>query len=205
MYSTLTQPTLRTLGVLFSVVTLSLSAYESVFKTAGVENWKKYLFLAAILIAMVLVLIDWWSYNRNKPKKYGLNSSSINEYMKEWLQKGGRCLILSRNMSWVQDAELELLKSKATAGDLELLVGEKNSVISELEKDGARVFDYSLLNFVPSSRFTIIDYEKSGEQIAIGKGRDGKHLITEHSKNDDDVFVLAKDLKNALKAACSNG
>ncbi|MFN3608182.1 MAG: hypothetical protein ACK4Y9_03875 [Hyphomonas sp.] len=192
----------NTFGVATSGISLCVAFFVSGggLENQGVVFWSAVLF--ATIVSVVLIIMQWEEYYRLKPKSYDVRSLDINTYMRSWLQSGGRALILSRDLTWVGSKELAILEKKARQNELEILVESSNDTVRKLESAGATVHIYKCLGFTPSSRFTIIDYDKNGARVAVGKVRGTKHLITEHHNNNDDVFVLATDLKNSILAGC---
>ena len=193
---------LNTFAVVAGAISVIVAFFNSgvELNTQGPGFW-----VAAVLAtcaAVLLLWLEWSDFFKVRPKRYEPKSVEIKEYMRKWLNSGGRALVLSRDLTWVGSREQQVLEEKAARGELEVLVERSTAASEALSAKGATVHVYSHLGFAPKSRFTIIDYEKDGARVAIGKVRNNKHLITEHHNSDDDVFVLVNDLKNAILSSC---
>ena len=124
--------------------------------------------------------------------------------MNEWVSCGGRTAILSGDLSWAKDNDeaIKFLEKKAREKELILCVRSSNELIEKLVNYGAELHLYSRYEFFPKSRFTVIDYEKNGERLAIGFVEDNKHVIYQYDTKDSVVATLACDLMNILRLSC---
>lgn len=154
---------------------------------------------ALIALAAFVALADTWQFFKTRPKTYKPSSKEIVDYLVNWLGKGGRTAVFTRDMSWASGAAEYSLKSKATKGELMLCVGRRTSLIDELVRLGAAVYDYSAIGFEPESRFTIIDYKKFGSRVAIGVVEETKHVIREFDRADEAVMSLARDMVGLIE------
>ncbi len=57
---------------------------------------------------------------------------------------------------------------------------------------------YGHLNYVPATRFTIIDFEKQGARVAVGLHLNGNHVIKEYRDGDDPFYPISEDLVRLL-------
>ena len=80
-------------------------------------------------------------------------------------------------------------------------VDKEIPITKELEKAGGQIITYGALEQVPLSRFTIINYERDGAQVAVGVPSGNDHLIQEFRSGSHPYFALAADLVKFLIAA----
>lgn len=120
----------------------------------------------------------------------------INSFMSSWLDEHGTSVIFSRDMSWAKDEEINLvLKKKAVNNELTVVLAAHNDISRELKELGATIIEYGYLDFVPETRFTIVDYGASYSKVAIGEKDDMEiHRINKYKKADAPVYYLASDL-----------
>ena len=121
--------------------------------------------------------------------------------MENWLSSGGRTAILSRDLSWANaNTTTDILSRKAADGELTLFVSSINEQCERLADSGATVIEYGELDFTPRSRFTIIDFGKTGARVAIGSKEKGRHKISEYQEGMHPSFALAEDCIKLLLA-----
>ena len=181
-------------------------------------------FLVLTLVFIFLVIIfDIRAFLLTQPRSYS-SSVFINAYLYDWIDKGGRVVIFTRDMSWANDSvptwprlqrllshlpflritfrqkELKsLLIKKAQAGDLRICLPTMIPLAKELQQAGADVFCYEALNYLqPESRFTIINWGRMDMHVAVGRRVNNKHVIEEFSVGQHPVFSVAKDLVEIL-------
>ncbi|ARD47797.1 hypothetical protein [Sporosarcina sp. P33] len=120
--------------------------------------------------------------------------------MLQWISKGGRVTIFTRDMSWAnKDKEIkELLFKKAINNELIIIIASNIGLTKKLENDGATIYTYEELGYTPNSRFTIVRTDRIDSKVAIGKERNGKHFIEEFDSSDGYPFHIANDLTNFL-------
>jgi hypothetical protein len=161
---------------------------------------KESAFMAAAVILAVIFLIlrarDVWNQ-----KIISLNGhEKIKEYLYKWIARGQRVVIFSRDMSWADDKHmLGLLHEKSKRKELELCLPRDIALSAELAQSGADVYTYSNLNYIPTSRFTIINAGRHDAQVAIGRTVGHKHLVKEISGGDDALVAVANDLVEVIK------
>lgn len=151
---------------------------------------------------------DTYQQIRRLPNRYDPNNPKIKKFLREFLNSGQNAAIVTRDLSWAKSGseEFTLLEKKAREGELEVFCKVDAAPIDALRKAGAQVHSYPG-DFLPESRFTIIDYRKSGSRLAVGLVVEGKHTIFEYSDTDVPIFALAKDLVALCEAktGISNG
>jgi hypothetical protein len=75
----------------------------------------------------------------------------------------------------------------------------ETALSKRLIKAGAEVFYYGILDFLPETRFTIINDGRVDARVAIGfKNNNGHHEIREFHKGHP-IFALTSDIVGALR------
>ena len=88
-----------------------------------------------------------------------------------------------------------MLKEKAKKNELTLILSFQNNLSKELEKLGAVIIEYGYLDFIPETRFTIVDYGSLRSKVAIGQKDEMEiHRINKYSQSDIPVYYLVNDL-----------
>lgn len=124
----------------------------------------------------------------------------IKEYLYNWISRGQRVAIFSRDLSWVDDARMtQLLRAKAEKQELELCLPRQIPLSDDLKQRGASVYTYPTLDYVPGSRFTIINPNRQDAQIAIGRTIGDRHWVKELSAGEDALFGVANDLLEIVR------
>jgi hypothetical protein len=161
--------------------------------------------LMGVLIALSIVFFaitliqEYKEVIQNHGKHYK-NKKEIRNYMFNWINNGGRVTIFTRDMSWVDDDDMRnMLIQKAQRNELTIILHDKIRLSDELKSKGANIITYKELDYIPKSRFTIINTDRSDSKVAIGRRtNDNKHLIREFSTSDEPEFSLATDLAKIL-------
>lgn len=126
--------------------------------------------------------------------------TQIRDYMYRWISRGSRVAIFSRDMSWVRDDEMkELLRQKSRKDELHLCLPNRIALSEELEREGAHVHVYPQLQYIPQSRFTIINKDRMDAQVAVGRRIGRQHVIEEFSPGQHPTFFMADDLVEIVK------
>lgn len=171
------------------------------------QNVKFTTFQIILISVTILLLIAYLVFECffNRPTKYK-DETDINIYMKNWINKSGRTVILTRDLSWVNYDEIKNdLKNKARNKELIVCLPKKTDFTSELQALGAEIYTYEKLNFTPKSRFTFINYDTPYSKVAIGrKDKNHIHYIEEYSIENTVEYFLAEDLVNIIKSLQSN-
>lgn len=183
----------------------SLIALVLVFAPQPVElkGWP----LLLIILAAALAVTSIWLEIRAEAKAHKhrksyqkTDSAGIKSYMRRWIANSGRAAIWTRDLSWADDMEtINLLKTKASGGNLIVCMPKMNAIAQELSDAGADLRIYGTQGFdSPASRFTIAYSGNGGSQVAIGKADGGVHVIEEIDSGDPalhmatDLVALAK-------------
>ena len=130
---------------------------------------------------------------------------AIRNYMFRWIRNGGRVAIWTRDMSWVDDQEMKsMLRGKSESGELIVCLPEETALTESLRHDGAEVIAYGALDS-PSSSFTIVNYDRNGSRIAVGRPEGSLHIIQEFSVSDAPTFQMAYDLVRLVRGQKNAG
>jgi hypothetical protein len=154
-----------------------------------------------ISISVLICLIYFFIELLTGPKKYKTDKK-INEFMGNWINKRGRIVIFTRDMSWVDNITIknQLIK-KAKSNDLIICQPKMNELSTKLRNVGAEIYTYENLKYIPKSRFTFINYSTNSSKVAIGRKDDNhNHIITEFTTKDTIEYYLAEDLVNIIKS-----
>ena len=108
--------------------------------------------------------------------------------------------IFTRDMSWAGEARIKrLLMTKAQANELTICMPKMIPLAQELADAGAKILTYPQLDFVPSSRFTIINADRMDAQVAIGRTIGEYHVIEEHAAGTHPIHAVTKDLVELVR------
>lgn len=152
-------------------------------------------FLILVILIVAFYMISDIKHEYLDRKRYKPNDPKISAFLCEQLKTAGRVAIFSRDISWVttgSEAE-KLLLQKANSKELVLFVQITTPIAQELAKAGAEVRTYQRFSgYKPKSRFTILDYEKTGSRVLIGYSSNGEHLIDEFNDSDKAIVDLVE-------------
>jgi hypothetical protein len=128
------------------------------------------------------------------------DKKGIRNYMYKWLKNSGRCAIWTRDMSWGGDQEMvSLLKTKAKTGELIICLPQNVELTNSLQQIGAEIVAYGASE-APSTRFTIVEYERAGSRVAVAIRKGNWHVIEEFSAEDHTAFYMAQDLVRLVRS-----
>lgn len=170
--------------------------FSSQNTTQSTSNFQ-YVCLGLFALSSVYTLIISF---KNKPKKYS-KKVDIDEYMFNWISQDGRAVIFTRDMSWADSiGMIDMLKAKANKQELTIVMSHSTNLTNELKAYGAEIVLYGGVDFIPSSRFTIIRDGRSDARVAIGRRySNGEHVIEEFDNSTHPLFSVATDLVSVLK------
>ncbi|MCA1936933.1 MAG: hypothetical protein LDL37_15930 [Asticcacaulis sp.] len=155
------------------------------------------LFLAASVI-FILCIKEYIEKNKGKTYK---NDDEIKKAMFNIIKNSGSTVIVTRNMSWSNDKDIENeLGRKSSHGDLKIYLQHIPNNLDEIANLKNSMKKYNL-NFTPSCRFTISNNGHHNEAMHIAVPGNGKHSIYSYSSNDGPIFYLAKDLVRLLETS----
>lgn len=130
------------------------------------------------------------------------NKSGIAEYLVNFMEKGGRTVVLSRDLSWVTDDLIGRLERKSRKKDLIVFMPRLNETAKRLQKAGAdvRCFGEALTDGasnIVKSRFTIIQWDSYSARITYPKEDHSYHYNFEYVMGEP-AMELAQDLIRLL-------
>jgi hypothetical protein len=197
---------LGTIGVHIVSIAGIVRFYFSLPENAQHElSWQLFA-VAMCVFNFAAILWESISHFRNAPKTFRLTQpDKIRNYMIRWLQSGGRAVVFTRDMTWLNESVREILIRKAQNHELTLCIEHMLPIAKELEKEGADIISYGDLGVVPQSRYTIIDFEKHGARVAVGGAVGRRHVIQEFREGDHPFFAVAADLAKILIAYKQRG
>jgi len=158
--------------------------------------WVIALMVFAILIFIYMIVSEIKENARLSVFKINDNKN-IKKYMHKWIFEGGRVAIWTRDMSWADNYEtIELLSNKARHNELIICTPKQFTIMDQLIDAGAEVHLYDKIDFVPRSRFTIVQFGREGSRVAVGRRVGNNHVIKEYASGEHPIFALAEDLIN---------
>jgi hypothetical protein len=162
-----------------------------------------FLLVLALLLGCVSVYLDVVKYQSRQVRVFK-GQRAIRDYMYQWINNAGGVAIFTRDLSWVNDDEVEtLLKAKAKKGDLTLVLPRPIKLSRQLETSGASVLYYPTIDYVIKSRFTVINTGRADTRVAIGRTEGTKHFVEEFSAGDHPAFYLADDMLQIMNKFCT--
>jgi len=171
-----------------------LGLYFTVVSGAERPGWHILVISVCIAVFLLTILQEIRDHLSARPKAYS-TAEQIRKYLQGWISKGGRVCIFSRDMSWADDPLMkEALLTKARRRELIICLEEPTPLSEKLAAAGAEIVIYGLLDYVPNSRFTIINFERQDAQVAVGGIVGEKHLIQEFRQGQHPYFFVADDL-----------
>lgn len=166
--------------------------------------WHWGLIAFAVVACFLLAIREIANYWRFAPK-ICRSTKKINSYMLKWISSGGRVMIFSRDMSWAHDEAIRLLlMEKANRNELTICLEHQIPLTDELCQQGAQIVTYEALDYVPNSRFTIVDFERDGARVAVGVKFGDDHVIQEFRSGSHPFFAVAEDLVKFLISSNKN-
>ena len=127
------------------------------------------------------------------------DQAGIRNYLYRWIENGGRVAIWTRDMSWAEGSAMNrLLLSKAQAKELIICLPKDIAKSNYLKQNGAEVVAYGTWD-APAVSFTIINYDRAGSRVAVGRARGNKHIIQEFSDGEHPAFYMAQDLVRMVR------
>lgn len=157
--------------------------------------------VAMVVINVAAIAWETVSHIQSAPKRFRLTQpGKIRRYMIRWLRSGGRSVIFTRDMTWVDETVREILLAKARNRELTICLEHPLPIATELQREGAQVISYGELGVVPRSRYTIVDFGKNGARVAVGGAVHNHHVIQEFRDGEHPFFAVSDDLAKILIA-----
>jgi hypothetical protein len=185
---------------------LSLGAVLRLYLSLPQSNQEQPLLISGLVatctILVVAIVRDLGIYWKSAPTRIRLfKKRRIRSYMCRWLSAGGRAVIFTRDMSWVDTPKVKnVLIEKSRKNELIICVDHIIPLVEELRLEGAEIIQYGMLGVVPRSRYTIIDFEKDNARVAVGGSVGNYHVIQEFRNGEHPFFGVADDLVRFLNA-----
>lgn len=191
--------TFRIIGNLSALIGIGVFVYPVLSDTNFEFTTTQLIFLGVTVLIFLIYLT--YEFFFNAPRKYRTDAE-IKKFMRNWVNKAGRTVIFTRDMSWVDNDEIKNeLRAKAQRHELLVCLPHFTTFTRELQTLGAEIYEYPNITFTPKSRFTFINYGTPYSKVAIGRKDDShNHLIEEYSIKNTVEYFLAEDLVNLVKA-----
>ena len=162
-------------------------------------SWQMVIVSGIVIVLMIWAIIAVVK-SETPTRTYSANDESgIRNYLFRWIKNGGRVAIWTRNMSWAEDSEMnQLLLSKAQAKELIICLPNDITKSDYLKLNGAEVVAYDTWD-APAVSFTIINYNRAGSRVAVGRASGNKHIIQEFSEGEHPAYYMAYDLVRMVR------
>ncbi|MFF2480446.1 hypothetical protein [Paenibacillus sp. NPDC058071] len=165
----------------------------------GTSVWIIIFSVVAVIAFIISIFLEIKLHQKLTGKKVG-GTRNIRDYMYDWISKPGVAFIFTRDLSWVNDDEMkEMLRRKANNNELHICMADRNSIASELENSGAKIYTYSSLNYTLKSRFTFMNIDRADCRVAIGKEINGVRYVEELTSSNAPHYWVLNDLMEILR------
>ncbi len=194
--------------LIFNIV-FTLSGWISSIYAFKIDN--EFIISMIAVISICYIVLQIYSYISTVKNIYVHNTKEeVNEYLYDWLNKGGRTVIFTRDLTWVNESSKirELLEKKSKDKELSICLYRETEVTAELKRLGAQIYVHNLPENQLKSRFTIIDYGKNNSKITVGyRNEDGKFVNIRYAMNSNpnicqtyiELFELIKRQKQSTE------
>lgn len=157
------------------------------------------LIIVGVMFVVVVILAAWDSIVAGKTRPIRYNGENKDEKARAFMtdlvtKNSGRCAISSNNLSWVTGDALNAMKNKAKDRSLIIVMPQENDISKELQELGADVHYYGADLKPISSRFTIVNFERSGQWAAVSHEVNGTHIIQKVRSGENPILHMAEDL-----------
>ena len=163
--------------------------------------WIFVLIAIAVVLFALMVLSIVVALKSDTPTRWYRfdDQDGIRNYLYNWLESGGRVAIWTRDMSWADDEEMtQLLSRKASSQELIICLPNDIEKSDVLKQRGAEVIAYGTWD-APSTSFTIVNFNRAGSRVAVGRRSDNLHIIQEFSADEHPAFHMAQDLVRLVR------
>jgi len=146
--------------------------------------------LSAILLAKEVITL----FQERKRFFKIHEKGKIKSYLVDFIEKAGRTVILSRDLSWVDASIQSRIEDKARKGDLIIFIPKENDISKKLLRHGADIRYFGeLLNdpadSIIKSRFTIVQWDSNSARMTYPKQYHSTHYNFEYVLNDPTMDV----------------
>jgi hypothetical protein len=155
-------------------------------------------FLSGVFV-VILVFAEFHDYWKNKPHSFKHERDTY-PFMCNVVSNASP-IIFSVRMSYaVREDVREVLRQRASEGDLTICLPRMVPFAQELKNLGATIYIYADEDFTPQSRFTIVRHDRGDAQMFYGHEVNGKFIIQHFRAADQEpAYFLARDLINIVK------
>lgn len=179
------------------------------------ESFPEFRFHAIIFLLGFLGLVfEIWNAISDYRKDYGRifaddDKTGIDEYLTHFIETGESVAVLSHDMSWIDDANFEMLKNKAKRKELLLFLPAETENVKQLKELGADVRYFGSIINDPAkalikSRMTVVNWNKAFPKLTYPIKKDGWHINHEVPAGEP-ANQLALDLIQLLILTSQNG
>lgn len=154
------------------------------------------------IASLYLFVIAFFSFLQDKKKVFKIaNKPGINKYLIDYIENGGRTVILSRDLSWINADIIGRIEEKAAKDELIIFLPKENTISRRLSQHAdIRYFGDLITDSAHSiikSRFTIIQWDSNSARITYPKQDHTHHYNYEFSINEP-TMDIALDLIRLL-------
>ena len=171
-----------TFNILFSIAGW-VSSILSLYKIDELKSEIRIVVIFLVgLFAILYVWIQIYSfYKSNYNSSIHNTTDQVNKYLLNWLNKGSRTVIFTRDLTWADESIdiLHTLERKARNKELTICLYRKTSVTDHLSDLGAEIYVHNLSDNQLKSRFTIIDYGKNNPKITVSTSNGNGQFVNE--------------------------
>lgn len=182
---------------------ISLITYYAQDKYLDVGAYGKIGIMLVFLVFLAIYILQEIRYFiKNKKIRANTDRQYIN-FIKAWLSHPGDVAILSYGLSVSKNEEVfDILKNLVKERRLNIAMHSENINSKELRNLGANVYYYEKLDFIPSSRFTIVRYRQDDAKVAIDWEK--PKPLYENSLDPDRSIVIFRKGQHPFFAAASD-
>lgn len=194
---------------------------SSIFSFYQMESFNSKIREIIIVVVGILSILYIWIqvysfYKSNNNSSTHNSKEGVNKYLLDWLNKGSRTVIFTRDLTWANESAdiLNTLERKARNKELTICLYQRNQITNHLSELGAEIYIHNLSNNQLKSRFTIIDYGKNNPRITVGtRNSNGQFVNERYDMNTNpnacnafiELFELVKNQKIANPDHCVIG
>lgn len=216
----------HTLAIATAIISLieSLSLIINMFPLSDAEKslgfisekmvFPLFLYIFAVIIALislticiVLAVKEYRTCSRTVFNEF--DKGKIDNYLSNFIKSGESAVVLSHDMTWINDRNRTMLQQKAQRHELLLFLPHETPEVKELEKMGAEVRYFGNIIGDPvtspvRSRMTLINWNKVYTKLTYPTKKNGLHINCEFNAGEP-ANQLAQDLINLLTFVSEKG
>lgn len=153
-------------------------------------------FGASAAVALVSDVVD---FRIRRPKAFH-DRAKAHKYWLRRLRASSRVVLLTRDLTWVDEEMKRLLTVKCQRGELTILLPRPIQLAVELASAGATVILLPDAQAV-RSRFVVVNAGQADPRVLIGREQGGVEMVQEFGPGDYPAFPLVEDLAELLARA----